>query len=155
MNTRVLGIGLTVVAVAGLSACTKPTPEVTVVSGSTSAVAPALCWEPDSTVRDAVVSCIGESLTNPAGEVPEIPVIPGNVVGVNVDPEIAEAGWTVAIDQTPLSREPITETYFRFTYPDLQTVPAEGLQLSVVARGNSADKDRGLWSFRLVPSSSE
>jgi hypothetical protein len=155
VNTRVLGIGLTIVAVAGLSACTKPTPEVTVVSGSTSAITPALCWEPESTVRDAVVSCIGESLSGTAGDIPEIPVIPGNVVGIDVDPEIAEAGWTVTIDQTLLTREPMTETYFRFTFPDLQTVPAEGLRLSVVARGTSDDRNRGLWSFRLVAPASE
>lgn len=155
MNTRVLGIGLTVVAVAGLSACTKPSPDVTLVSGSTSAVSPALCWEPDSTVRTEVLSCISDALTGPAAELPEMPVIPGNVIGVNVDPEIAEAGWTVTVDQEPLMREPITETYFRFTYPDLQTVPAEGLRLSVVARGDSPERNRGLWSFRLVPSASE
>lgn len=155
MNTRALGIGLTIVAVAGLSACTKPTPEVTVVSGTTSAVAPALCWEPDSTVRDAVVSCIGDSLSGPAAELPEISVIPGNVVGVNVDPEIAEAGWTLTIGESPLTREPITDTYFRFTFPDFQAVPAEGLRLSVLARGDSAERNRGLWSFQLVAPSSE
>ena len=155
MNTRVLGVGLTIIAVAGLSACTKPTPEVTVVSGSTSAITPALCWEPDSTVRDAVVSCIGDSLTNPTAQIPEIPVTPGNVVGVNVDPEVAQAGWSVRIGESPLTTQVITQTYFRFTFPDSQPIPPEGFRLSVIAQGNSADKDRGLWSFKLVAPSSE
>ncbi len=155
MNTRVLGIGLTVVAVAGLAACTKPTPEVTLVSGPTSVVAPALCWEPETTVREAVVACITEAASNPAAEVPELPVTPGNVVGVNVDPEVAEAGWSVLIDQTPINDGPLTDTYYRFTFPDSQAIDEQGFRLSVVAEGNSADKNRGLWSFQLVAPAAE
>lgn len=155
MNTRVLGIGFAVVAVVGLSGCTKPTPEVTVVSGATSAATAALCWEPDSTIREAVAACVGESLAGPAAEIPTLPVIPGNVVGVNVDPEIAEAGWSVLVDQSPLTSEVITGTYYRFTFPESQSIPETGFRLSVIAQGDSIDKNRGLWSFRLVAPASE
>ncbi len=155
MNTRALGIGLTAVAaVAGLSACTKPTPEVTIWSGTSSVISPALCWEPESSVRDAVVSCIADGLSNPTPELDELAVSPGNVVGINVDPEIAEAGWVPTIGEQPLTANPITETYYRFTFPTVE-VPDNGYTLTVVARGNAADKDRGLWAFRLVAPTSE
>ena len=42
---------------------------------------------------------------------------------------------------------PLETTYYRFTYPDLQEVPEDGVLLQIVAgRGEST---RGIWVFRL------
>jgi hypothetical protein len=51
------------------------------------------------------------------------------------------------IGQQRLVSTPLDTTYYRFTYPDLQEIPAEGVLLQIVAgRGESA---KGIWVFRL------
>ena len=78
-----------------------------------------------------------------------VPVIPGQVIGISVDPVVADAGWFPVIGSQRLTQQPITSTYYRFTYPDLQEVPADGVSLQVVA---GADGTLGLWVFQLIPS---
>jgi hypothetical protein len=48
-----------------------------------------------------------------------------------------------------LTSTPITSTYYRFTFPELQEIPAEGLLLQIVA-GSDANT-RGIWVFKLDP----
>jgi len=76
-----------------------------------------------------------------------IPVVPGETIGISVDPKVADAGWSPVIGQQRLVSTPLETTYYRFTYPDLQEIPAEGVLLQIVAgRGDSA---KGIWVFRL------
>ncbi len=82
-------------------------------------------------------------------DVAQIPVIPGQVIGISVDPVVADAGWYPVIGSQRLTQQPITSTYYRFTYPDLQEVPADGVSLQVVA---GAEGTLGLWVFQLIPS---
>ncbi len=73
--------------------------------------------------------------------------MPGDTVGISVDPKVADAGWTPVIGQQRLTSTPLDTTYYRFTYPDLQEVPADGVLLQIVAgRGEST---KGIWVFRL------
>jgi hypothetical protein len=81
-------------------------------------------------------------------DVARIPVIPGQVIGISVDPVVADAGWYPVIGSQRLTQQPITSTYYRFTYPDLQEVPADGVSLQVVA---GAEGTLGLWVFQLIP----
>ena len=62
---------------------------------------------------------------------------------------MADAGWFPVIGDQRLTQSPITSTYYRFTFPDLQEVPAEGLTLQIVA--GQDDKTRGIWVYQLVP----
>ena len=143
-------IALAVVLPLGLAACSKPTPGVTVVSGTTSAHREAVCWSfEDVNVTDGACdqSMVDEATAE--GAVAAIPVIPGDTIGISVDKAVAEVGWTPVIGTQKLTAQPITTTYFRFTYPDLQEVPAEGLMLQIVA--GSGETTRGLWVFKLVP----
>lgn len=150
LSRRVLAVPLVVLGAWGLAACEKPAPGVSVVSGMTSAHRAALCWSfdgeplsPETCAQDVVTQALE------GADVARIPVIPGDVIGISVDPVVADAGWFPVIGSQRLTQQPITSTYYRFTYPDLQEVPANGVSLQVVA-GN--DGTQGLWVFQLVPS---
>ena len=139
-----------VLSVLGLAACEKPAPGVSVVSGMTSAYRAALCWSFDGEPLSAE-TCAQDVVTEAldGADVARVPVIPGQVIGISVDPVVADAGWFPVIGSQRLTQQPITSTYYRFTYPDLQEVPADGVSLQVVA---GADGTIGLWVFQLIPS---
>lgn len=141
---------LALVGVFAVSACEKPPPGVSVVSGTTSANRPALCWSFDGEPLSAE-TCAQDLVTEAldGADVARIPVIPGQVIGISVDPVVADAGWYPVIGSQRLTQQPITSTYYRFTYPDLQEVPADGVSLQVVA---GAEGTLGLWVFQLIPS---
>lgn len=143
----------TVVAVSSalvLSGCEKPAPGISVFSGTTTEYRQAVCWAFESDALepgDCAQDLLTEASTGDA--VARIPVLPGDTVGISVDPTVAKAGWTPVIGQQRLTSTPLETTYYRFTYPDLQEVPADGVLLQVVAgRGEST---RGIWVFRLDP----
>ena len=143
--------GVAVVAVAAalvLSGCEKPAPGVSVFSGTTTEHRQAVCWAFDAEALepgDCAQDLLTEASTGEA--VARIPVLPGDTVGISVDPKVAKAGWTPVIGQQRLTSTPLDTTYYRFTYPDLQEVPTEGVLLQIVAgRGEST---RGIWVFRL------
>lgn len=137
-------------AVFALGACEKPAPGISVFSGTTTKHDAALCWSfsGDSlSPEDCAQDVVQEALTGSG--VFSIPVIPGETVGISVDPKVADEGWTPVIGTERLVQTPINSTYFRFSFPDLQEVPAGGLPLQVVA--GSGEVTRGIWVFRLVP----
>jgi hypothetical protein len=115
----------------------------------TSAYRAALCWSFDGEPLSAE-TCAQDVVTEAldGADVARIPVIPGQVIGISVDPVVADAGWFPVIGSQRLTQQPITSTYYRFTYPDLQEVPADGVSLQVVA---GADGTLGLWVFQLIP----
>ncbi|MFM7211720.1 MAG: hypothetical protein ACKOYQ_06910 [Actinomycetota bacterium] len=144
---------ITLLAVASsllLAACEKPAPGVSVVSGTTSAYREALCWSfdgeplgPDTCAQDVVTQALeGE-------QVATLPVLSGDVVGISVDPKVADLGWYPVVGSQRLTQEPVFTTYYRFTYPDLQPVPPKGVALQVVA--GQGTETLGLWVFRIVP----
>ncbi|MGA1479540.1 MAG: hypothetical protein ACO38N_00530 [Candidatus Nanopelagicales bacterium] len=141
---------MSVLSVLALAACEKPAPGVSVVSGMTSAYRAALCWSFDGEPLSAE-TCAQDVVTEAldGADVARVPVIPGQVSGISVDPVVADAGWFPVIGSQRLTQQPITSTYYRFTYPDLQEVPADGVSLQVVA---GADGTLGLWIFQLIPS---
>lgn len=141
---------LAAVSVLALAACEKPAPGVSVVSGMSSAHRAALCWSFDGEPLSAE-TCAQDVVTEAldGADVAAIPVIPGQVIGISVDPAVADAGWFPVIGSQRLTQRPITSTYYRFTYPDLQEVPVDGVSMQVVA---GSEGTLGLWVFQLVPS---
>lgn len=137
-------------AVFALTACEKPSPGVTVFSGSTSAHSQALCWSFSGESLDST-ACAQDVVENAlrGGGVGTIPVVPGETIGISVDPSVARAGWTPVVGSQRLLQTPSTSTYYRFSFPDLQEVPADGLPLQIVA--GSGESTQGIWIFRLVP----
>lgn len=150
MTRRPLAIAAALGAVSlALVGCEKPAPGVSAFSGSTSGHTQAVCWSftgeslDTQTCAEAVVPAL-------AGEgVPVIPVLSGQVVGISVDPVVADVGWTVSINSERLTPQVITSTYYRFPFPSVD-IPADGVSMEVVA--GSGDRLVGVWIFRLVPS---
>ena len=131
-----------------LTACEKPAPGVSVFAGTTTKFQEAICWAFDSPALepgDCAQSLIAEASTG--DNVPRIPVVPGETIGISVDPVVADSGWSPVIGQQRLVSTPLETPYYRFTYPDLQEIPPDGVLLQVVAgRGDAA---KGIWVFRL------
>jgi hypothetical protein len=133
-----------------VAACSKPAPGVSVFSGTNTVRQEALCWAFDADQLDPT-ACAQDVITGAVsgGQAPSLTVVPGDVIGISVDPAVAEAGWTPAIGGQKLTTTPITSTYYRFTYPDLQEVPADGLSLQIIAGKDTST--RGIWVFALNP----
>ncbi len=135
---------------AGLTACDKPNPGASVFSGTTSQWRMAACWSGTSAPID-VNKCARDVVDNAKSGVTvgTVPVVPGQVIGISVDPVVADAGWTAKVNNQSITPAPITSTYFRFTFPDLSAVPAEGIVMTIVAGKDGATK--GMWLFKIVP----
>ncbi len=130
-----------------LAGCEQPPPGVTAFSGTSSVRVPALCWAFDSPTLESGECAQSIVAGSQLAEAPQLQVRPGNVVGISVDKAIAEEGWVPAIGGTNLVNSPITDTYFRFTFPSAQ-LPSQGVGLQVLA-GSDAQL-RGVWAIRLV-----
>lgn len=157
---RPLAVALAVAAtLLALGACEKPAPSVTVFSGTTSEHREALCWSFDAdrayTAADCVVDVASaqsqESVFEALDEyLATLEVAAGDVVGISVDPEVADAGWSVTLNGRPLHRDLITETYFRFTMPP-QPLRRGSVEMQVRAAADDGTSARGFWVFRLIP----
>ena len=133
-----------------LTACEQPNPGASVFSGTTSQWRQAVCWAGEGESIDAN-ACAQDVIAKAAdgGQLATIPVVPGQTVGISVDPVVAEDGWSPRINGQNLTQSPITSTYFRFTFPEFQEVPADGLTMELVAGSDGAN--RGIWYFQLLP----
>jgi hypothetical protein len=142
-------VSLSVLSLAALAGCTKPAPGATVFASTHSAYREASCWAFDTEALDpgeCAQEVIEQALTGDA--VSEIPVIPGQTIGISVDPVVADQGWYPVLGNQRLTSTPVTTTYYRFAYPDLQAIPADGLALQIVAGAGEAT--RGIWVFKIV-----
>lgn len=110
-----------------------------------------MCWAYGADSLDPTV-CAEDVIAKATsgGSVATVPVVPGDVIGISVDPAVADAGWYPVIGGQRLTATPITSTYYRFSYPDLQAIPESGVPLQVIA---GQEKMVGLWAFSLIPSS--
>ena len=147
MLAILLGSGLIISL--GLTACEKPNPGASVFSGTTTEFRQAACWtfDTDSIDADSCAQDVIDAAASGARSA-SIPVVPGQVIGISVDPVVADAGWSPRINGQNLVQSPITSTYFRFTFPEFQDVPEDGLLMEIVA--GQDEKTRGIWIFRLV-----
>lgn len=145
-----LAVVATAVLALGLSACEKPNPGASVFSGTTSEWRLADCWGFDGDPID-ISACAKDVLEKATSgtKLPTIPVVPGATIGISVDPVVAEAGWQPLVNNQSLTPTVITDTYYRFTFPEFQELPEEGIVMEILAGEPGAA--RGLWMFRLVP----
>jgi hypothetical protein len=143
-------------AVLTLTACEKPAPSITAFSGTTSAHQEAICWSFESDRQAETSDCAVDLEAQEPGEVARtlleeiaiIPATPGETVGISVDPVVAESGWLVTLNGRPLTREPVTEKYFRFTMAP-QPLRGGDAQLVVQALTDDGAEVRGSWIFGL------
>jgi hypothetical protein len=161
-SARSLVLALAVAAAAlALTACDKPAPGATIFSGASSEHREALCWSFDAdrayTADDCVVDVAAaqsqQSVFDALDEyLATLEVSPGDVVGISVDPEVADAGWSVTVNGRPLHRDLLTETYFRFTMPP-QPLRQGSAELQIQAAAEDGTSARGFWVFRLADAS--
>ena len=148
---RSLAIALVALSPLVLAGCEKPYPGVTVWSGTSSEHVEALCWQPEEIGGLTANECANDVLeTAGSGQGLEaLEVAPGATVGVSVDPIVAEGGWSLQIAGQTLATG-LTETYYRFTFPEQVATEGAGYTLQVIAaaKPNGA---RGYWFFQLVP----
>lgn len=145
-TTAALVAGLCALA---LSGCQKPTPLVTLVSGTTSVNTDAtvFCFEGQSAEAQ---NCRAEAKTPTV-----LKVKVGAQVGIDVAKEVAENGWVVVLpgdDQDPSNDQASgtqDEHYFAFT-PQFERGPLR-LEVRMLDEGNEGAATVGNWQFVLVP----
>ncbi|MYS85395.1 hypothetical protein [Embleya scabrispora] len=139
--------GAAVLGALALTGCNidKPTPLVTLVSGSTSVHSEAECYKDDGTIDEAKVEgCLNET------KVKTISVDEGNSFSVGVDRKIADSGWLLLFDGKPQTQSVIKSTYYsdiRLKYGS----PEKGDEPIVVqvVQPDGEKGYRGIWSFKV------
>lgn len=140
---KLAGVVLTVAATAALVSCEKPPPRVTVFSGTSSQWVAPTCFSWDDQI-DAQ-QCLTDAAQRAAeGQTKRLDVVPEKVVGISVDPAVAEQGWYPSIAGQRLTQDTLTDTYFRFSFPRVPSSP-EGFPLAIVSEGET----KGVWVVRL------
>ena len=148
---RALAIGIVALSPLALAGCEKPAPGVTVWSGTHSEHVQALCWQFEEGVALTPRECAQDVLDRASsGEgIARLDVTPGDTVGISVDPVVADSGWSVQIGGQTLAAG-LTDTYYRFTFPELGATEATGYTLQVIAAAQPTGT-RGYWFFQLLP----
>ena len=140
---KMAGVVLAVAATAALASCEKPPPGVTVFTGTTSERLAPTCFSWDGQIDPQ--QCLNDAAQKAAsGQTARLSVVPENVVGISVDPAIAEQGWYPSIAGQRLSQEEITETYFRLSFPRVPANP-QGYPLAIISEG----EQKGVWAVRM------
>jgi hypothetical protein len=152
-SRRSVAIGLLALSPFVLAGCEKPNPGVTVWSGTTSEHVPAVCWQHEEGAALGAQDCAQDVLerARQGQGVASIDVRPGATVGISVDPVVADSGWSVQIGGQPLATG-LTETYFRFTFPQTIAAGGEGFTMEITAQAEGGGGNRGVWFFQLLPS---
>lgn len=151
MTRRLAAISaIAATAVLTLAGCTKPYPGVSVVSGTNTVREEALCWSFEESAVSAE-TCAQDVLQQAVqgDRLPRLTVVPGDTIGISVDPVIAEAGWIPVLGQQELAQSPLKTNYFRFTVPSTTELPADGARMGVFSL--AGEQVRGVWAFTIVP----
>ncbi|MFN8126514.1 MAG: hypothetical protein U0R64_08430 [Candidatus Nanopelagicales bacterium] len=141
------GLAALAVGSIALTGCEKPAPGITLFTGADSVRSEALCWAFDAdqlSPGDCAQDILAGTTTT---GIQSITTLPGNTVGISVDPAIAEAGWNIVIGGQKVATQPLTTNYFRFTLP-LQ-LGDRLLPVQIVAGADGAI--RGVWIVALDP----
>lgn len=142
-----------VVALSGLLACDKPTPAVTLYSGPTSINDNAFSFCFDG--QDPAVQQGGKDACRyDAGRPPKVlQVRPGDEVTVDVDKDVADSGWYVAlrIDGQPASRLATQKGHVVRFQPDFSKATTQLVEVRKLASPRDDAKVVGLWIFAVVP----
>lgn len=127
----------------GLTGCEKPTPGVTVSSGSRS-----LHMEATTFCRDGQ-SAAKQNCVEHLSRVGVIRVKAGNPVAIDVAKSIAEHGW-ILVDAAANARSEVQdEHYFSYT-PDFRAGPVVHLEIRSLDKVADDATTTGVWKFQLV-----
>ncbi len=144
---RLLAAASATFAVTALTACEKPAPLVTIVSGGSSVYSEAAtyCFEEGQTLDSG--SCAAR-----ASELRTLEVRQGERIGIDVDKELVERGWQLELvdpadPQRTQGSSTITDHYFPFTAPG---IAPKGTLLLTVRTVDANNAPTGEWRFELV-----
>lgn len=142
-----------VLALAGLAACEKPLPIVTVQSGGNHLYDEALsfCFEGQDPALEPGTD--GACRFEEGRETKVLEVTPGDQVAIDVDIELAESGWFAALrpeDGEPQALAVQDEHYLRFL-PDFNQSPSYTLEIRQLERPEEGAPVVGYWQFVVVP----
>lgn len=142
-------------AVLALTGCERPTPIVTLYSSGTSLHDEALsyCFEgQDPTREPGTEGACRFDVEDRRAKVLEVRT--DEQVLVDVDREIADAGWVVVLraGQDRVSRLPVRddEHVARFT-PDFSQTPVITVEVQKLERPEEDARPTGIWQFTIVP----
>lgn len=135
-----LAAGIALAGLATLTGCERPTPGVSVYSGSTYLNSKAVCWSEEEALTAA--NCSVEGVNRKA-----LPVQAGDLIMINVDTPLEDTGWIPTINGTPLVREPLRGSSYQLalSQEDLRQNP----ELQVIASDRVNGPVRGVWAFPL------
>ncbi|GAA3386550.1 hypothetical protein [Cryptosporangium minutisporangium] len=153
VSKRSLALAVAAATLGLVTACDKPAPYATVVSGGDSVGGEATAWCFEEGTFNA--STPGSDCKAGPSNAGEISVKPGSTVHVDVPPNVGEDGWTAALASSDGNLAPVSfvrkgTSYIRFTVPnDATGETTYVLELLALHPGESAEKARGLWRFVL------
>ena len=152
-RSRLVAGASAAVALVALTACQKPTPIVSLVSGG------------DTVHSDATIYCFdGQSAQQQNCRTDVHPPTPlkvkvGQQVGIDVSKQVADAGWVVVLpgdDQDPGNDQASAKQdthYFAFTpEPSMFQNGPLRLEVRMLDKGRTDAPTVGNWQFVLVPS---
>ena len=144
---RLLAAASATFALTALTACEKPAPLVTVVSGGESVYteASSYCFEEGQTLQ-------GGDCAVRAKPAQVLETRQGERIGIDVDKELVERGWQLehvdpADPQRTQGSSTITDHYFPFTAPG---IAPGGKLLLTVRTVDDQNAPTGEWQFELV-----
>lgn len=146
MRTSFKSVALAAAVLVSVTACDKPKPEVTVVSGARSVHAAATCW-----MADENSACTLDA-NAPATA---LPATSSAVLGISVDSDVAEVGWRPSLvvngQEQKLTSGVLHRRYWRMQYPEVALTSLAGTPLQLVVYSMTADGKnvRGFWNFSL------
>ena len=135
----VLGASLLV----ALTGCQKPTPGVTVSSGTKS-----VHIESTTFCRDGQTAAKQDCVEH-LSRVGIIRVKAGNEVAIDVDKSVAKHGWILVDADAKARSEVQDEHHFAYT-PDFRSGPVVHLEIRSLDRVANDATTTGIWKFQLV-----
>lgn len=143
------------VALVGLTGCQKPTPIVSLYSGGKTVHDDAFsyCFDGQDPAKEpgAQGACRFDTA---AGRTPVVlKVRPGDEVIVDVDKDLADAGWFVALrgTQGQSSRAATQSEHVTTFQPDFSQSPTFTVEVQKLQSARDGAKAVGVWQFTIVP----
>jgi hypothetical protein len=134
---RILSVAVAPLAVVALVACQKPTPGVTLQSGSRAVRASATVYERG-----------GRQITG-SHAVKVLKVHPGDHVNVDVDKSLADKGWSVTITSGTSKNDTVTTPVLH--QQNFSFGAGSATSDVVISERGSGTTPSGLWAFTLQP----
>ncbi len=143
------------VALVGLTGCEKPTPIVTLYTGGTSVYDTAYSFCFDGQNPDAEPGTQGACRFDTAGgrQPKVLKVRPGDSITVDVDKDLADAGWFVALRGTGgrSSRLATQSEHVARFQPDFSVSPTFTVEIQKLVSPADNAKTVGVWQFAVIP----